>query len=69
MAPVQIRLSGAADDVTRLAEFLAGLQGISASPVEVRNRPSGIAHGYMTVTLNPVPELLTEPDPEPEAEL
>ena len=52
MAPVQVRLSGAADDVRRLAEFLAGLPGISASPVEVRNRASGIAQGYMTVTLN-----------------
>ena len=52
MAPVQVRLSGAADDVNKLAEFLAGIQGISASPVEVRNRASGIAQGYMTVLLN-----------------
>ena len=52
MAPVQVRLSGAADDVRRLAEFLAGLQEVSASPAEVRNRASGIAHGYMTVLLN-----------------
>ena len=52
MAQVQVRLSGAADDVRRLAEFLVGLQGISASPVEVRNRASGIAQGYMTVILN-----------------
>ena len=52
MAPVQVRLSGAADDVRRLAEFLAGLQGISASPVEVRNRTSGIAQGYMTVMID-----------------
>ena len=33
MAPVQVRLGGAADDVRRLAEFLAGLPGISLSPV------------------------------------
>jgi hypothetical protein len=52
MAPVQVRISGAAEDVTRLAEFLAGIQGISASPVEVRNRPSGLSQGYMTVLLN-----------------
>ena len=52
MAPVQVRISGAADDVRRLSEFLAGLQAISASPVEVRNRASGIAQGYMTVLLN-----------------
>ena len=52
MAPVQVRLSGAADDVRRLAEFLAGLQGISASPVEVRNRAPGIAQGYMTVMID-----------------
>ena len=52
MAPVQVRLSGAAGDVRRLAEFLAGLQAISASPVEVRNRASGIAQGYITVMIN-----------------
>jgi hypothetical protein len=52
MGPVQVRLSGAADDVNRLAEFLAGIPGISASPAEVRTRASGIAQGYMTVTLN-----------------
>ena len=52
MAPVQVRLSGAADDVRCLAEFLVGLPGISASPVEVRTRASGIAQGYMTVILN-----------------
>ena len=52
MAPVQVRISGAADDVHKLADFLAGLRAISASPAAVRTRPSGIAHGYMTVTLN-----------------
>ena len=52
MAPVQVRLSGAADDARRLAEFLAGLQAISASPVEVRNRAPGIAQGYMTVMID-----------------
>ena len=52
MAPVQVRISGAPDDATRLAEFLAGIQGISASPVEVRKRLSGIAQGYMTMMLN-----------------
>ena len=52
MAPVQVRLSGAAGDVNRLAEFLVGLPGISASPVEVRTRASGIAQGYLTVILN-----------------
>jgi len=39
MAPVQVRLSGAADDVNRLAEFLAGIPGISASPAGARTRP------------------------------
>jgi hypothetical protein len=52
MAPVQVRISGAARDVQRLAEFLAAIPAISASPVEVRNRASGIAQGYMTVMLN-----------------
>ena len=52
MAPVQVRLSGAADDVRRLAEFLASLDQISASPVEVRNRAPGIAQGYMTVMID-----------------
>jgi hypothetical protein len=52
MAPVQVRLSGAADDVKRLAEFRAGLPGVSASPVEVRNRAPGIAQGYMTVMID-----------------
>jgi hypothetical protein len=52
ISPVRVRLSGAADDVKRLAEFLASIPGISASPAEVRNRASGIAQGYMTVTLN-----------------
>jgi hypothetical protein len=52
MAPVQVRLSGAAEDVNRLAEFLAGIPGISASPVEVRTRASGIAQSYMTVMFN-----------------
>ena len=52
MAPVQVRISGAAGDMRKLADFLAGLQAISASPVEVRTRASGIAHGYMTVMLN-----------------
>jgi hypothetical protein len=61
MAPVQVRLSGAADDVRRLAEFLAGLQVISASPVDIKARPSGIAQGYMTVNITP------EPEPEMEA--
>jgi hypothetical protein len=51
MAPVQVRVTGASDDVTRLAEYLAGLPEISASPAEVRSRPSGIAQGYMTVIL------------------
>ena len=52
MAPVQVRFSGAADDVNRLAEFLAGIPGISASPAGVRTGASGSAQGYMTVTLN-----------------
>jgi hypothetical protein len=52
MGPVQVRFSGAADDVRRLAEFLAGLPGISASPAGVRTRAPGIAQGYMTVLLD-----------------
>jgi hypothetical protein len=55
MAPVQVRITGAPDDVTRLAEYLAGLPDISASPAEVRNRPSGIAQGYLTVILTVPP--------------
>ena len=51
MAPVQVRISGAADDVRRLAEFLAALPGISASPIDIKARPSGIAQGYLTVHL------------------
>ena len=51
MAPVQVRISGAADDVNRLAEFLAGLPGINASPADIKARPSGIAQGYLTVIL------------------
>jgi hypothetical protein len=52
MAPVNMHISGTAEDVKGPAEFLAGIRGLSASPVEVRNRPSGIAQGYMTVMLN-----------------
>jgi hypothetical protein len=51
MAPAQVRISGAAEDVRRLAEFLAAIPEISASPAGVKARPSGIAQGYMTVTL------------------
>jgi hypothetical protein len=51
MAPVQVRISGAADDVKSLAEFLAGIPGISASPADIKARPSGIAQGYMTVII------------------
>ena len=46
MAPVQVRISGAAEDVGKLA-----IPGISASPVDIKARPSGIAQGYMTVNL------------------
>ena len=41
MAPVQVRISGAREDVTRLAEFLASLDQISASPVSLRPRAAG----------------------------
>jgi len=51
MAPVQVRISGAANDVRKLADFLAAIPGISASPVEVKARPSGIAQGYLTVII------------------
>ena len=51
MAPVNVRISGAPEDVRRLAECLASIPGISASPAEVKARPSGIAQGYMTVNL------------------
>lgn len=51
MAPLQVRLSGAAEDVGKLAEFLAAIPGISASPIGVKAGPSGIAQGYMTVNL------------------
>ena len=52
MAPVNVRISGTPEDVKRLAEFLAGIQGLSASPADIKARPSGIAQGYMTVMLN-----------------
>ena len=51
MAPVQARISGAADDVRRLTEFPAAIPGISASPAAIKARPSGIAQGYRTVHL------------------
>jgi len=51
MAPVNARISGAPEDVRRLAEFLESIPGISASPAEVKARPSGIAQGYITVNL------------------
>ena len=51
MAPVQVRISGAAEDVKRLAEYLTGIPAISASPIEIKARPSGIAQGYLTVNL------------------
>jgi hypothetical protein len=51
MAPVQVRISGAEDDVRRLAEFLAAAPQISASPADIKARPSGIAQGYLTVHL------------------
>lgn len=51
MAPVQVRITGAADDVRKLAEFLAATPGISASPAGIKARPSGIAQGYLTVNL------------------
>ena len=41
MAPVQVRISGAREDVTRLAEFLASLDQISASPVSLKPRAAG----------------------------
>jgi hypothetical protein len=37
--------------VERLAESLAGIPGISASPAGIKARPSGLAQGYMTVNL------------------
>ncbi len=49
MAPVQVRISGAPDDVTRLAEFLAGIPEISASPAILKPRSPGFAQGYLTV--------------------
>jgi hypothetical protein len=51
MAPVQIRISGAPEDVKRLAEFLTAIPVISTSPIDIKARPSGIAQGYMTVNL------------------
>jgi hypothetical protein len=51
MAPVQVRISGAAEDVRRLAEFLAAIPGISASPNDIKARPSGITQGHIIVNL------------------
>ena len=49
MTPVQVRITGAAEDVERFAEFLAGLYQISASPMTLRPRSRGVVQGYMTV--------------------
>ena len=49
MAPVQVRITGAVEDVERFAEFLTGLHQISASPMTLRPRSRGVAQGYMTV--------------------
>ena len=40
MAPVQVRIGGAAEDVKRLSEYLAGIPGISASPAGIKARPA-----------------------------
>ena len=49
MAPVQVRITGATEDVEQFAEFLTGLHQISASPMTLRARSRGVAQGYMTV--------------------
>ena len=49
MAPVQVRITGASEDVEKFAEFLTDLHQVSASPVTLRPRSRGVAQGYMTV--------------------
>ena len=49
MTPVQVRITGATEDVEQFAEFLTGLHQISASPMTLRARSRGVAQGYMTV--------------------
>ena len=49
MAPVQVRITGAPEDVEQVAEFLAGLPPVSASPMTLRPRSRGVTQGYMTV--------------------
>ena len=49
MAPVQVRITGAPEDVEEFAEFLTDLNQVSASPMTLRPRSRGVAQGYMTV--------------------
>ncbi len=51
MAPVQVCISGAPDDVKSLAEFLADIPEISASPAAIKPRSPGFAQAYLTVHL------------------
>lgn len=49
MAPVEVRITGAAEDVEQFAEFITSLHQITASPMTLRPRNRGVAQGYMTV--------------------
>ena len=49
MAPVEVRITGAPEDVEEFAEFLTALHQVSASPMTLRPRSRGVAQGYMTV--------------------
>ena len=49
---VQVRLSGEPADVTRLAALIAGIPGLTATGVGVRdNRHDPGVRGYLTVTI------------------
>jgi hypothetical protein len=49
MAPGQVRITGAPEDVEEFAEFLTDLHQVSASPMTLRPRNRGVAQAYMTV--------------------
>jgi hypothetical protein len=50
---VQVRLSGAPEDVTRLAALLAEIPGVTATGAGLReNRKDPGVRGYLTVAIN-----------------
>jgi hypothetical protein len=50
---VQVRLSGAPEDVTRFAAMLAQIPGVTATGIGLReNRRDPGVRGYLTVAIN-----------------